>query len=61
MYSIVHVYVVNRSNKGKKCVTFSCLNFSVKYFRCKKVKTCRQNDFNTSQVYRIKGNLFEII
>lgn len=57
MYSIVYVYVVNQSNKRRKRVDFSCINCSVsfKYFTHKKVNTCRQNDFNVSQVYRVKG------
>lgn len=57
MCSIVNVYVVNRSNKGRKCVSFSCSNchFSFKYFSRKKVKTCRQEYFNISQIYRAKG------
>lgn len=61
MYSIVYVYVVNRSNKSHKCGNFSCLDCDFKYFSRKKVKKCRQNDFNVCQFYRVKGNLFKII
>lgn len=57
MYSIVYVYVVNRSDKDRKHVDYSCLNcnISFKYISRKKVKTYKRNDFSVSEIYRVKG------
>lgn len=63
MFSKVYVYAVNRSKDDKKCLKCSCLNcnISFKYFIRKQVKTYKPNDFNISQVYRVKGKYNSII